>query len=184
MLGAIILTGGGSERMGTDKALLEWAGVRAVDRVAALAQAVGCGRVITAGGRAYGYSQAADETPGGGPVGGVLAGARVLRGAGCQRALVLAVDAPTIEPDDLRPLLNAEAAGAAYETLHLPLVLWLDALPAEAAPGWPLGRLIERIGALRLALPPALQPRLRGANSPEERQALLAQLGAQNSGAG
>jgi molybdopterin-guanine dinucleotide biosynthesis protein A len=36
-LGAIILCGGGSRRMGRDKALLDWGGERAIDRVAALA---------------------------------------------------------------------------------------------------------------------------------------------------
>ena len=35
-LGALILTGGASSRMGEDKALLEWGGVRAVDRLVAL----------------------------------------------------------------------------------------------------------------------------------------------------
>lgn len=183
MLGAIILTGGGSRRMGLDKASLDWAGERAVDRVAALARAAGAELVVTAGTAAYGFDHAVDETPGGGPTGGVIAGARALAEAGCERALVLAVDAPTIEPADLHPLLSAAGPGAAYETLHLPLVFQLAALPGDAKADWPLGRLTERIGAVRLALPPAAQPRLRGANSPEEREALLAALGAQKGGA-
>ena len=40
-LGAIILSGGASSRMGVDKAAMDWLGRRAVDRVADLAFEVG-----------------------------------------------------------------------------------------------------------------------------------------------
>lgn len=169
-LGAIILCGGGSVRMGQDKALLEWGGVRAVDRVAALARAAGAAEVLTAG-RDYGLDWVADPQDGGGPVGGVLAGAAALRGRGCDRALVLAVDAPTLTVEDLAPLLAVEA-GATFEVSPVPMVLPLGSAPEDALPGWPLRRLVERAGLAVLACPAEARARLLGANTPEERDRL------------
>lgn len=174
-LGAMILTGGGSSRMGADKAALAWDGVRAVDRVAALARAVGAASVVTVGVGDYGLPVVDDEPSEAGPAAGVFAGAAALAARGHTRILVLATDAPTIEPADLAPLLAAPAPGAAYEGLHLPLVLDCDALPAAEA-GWPMARLVERAGVARPAAPPGAALRLRGANTPEERDVLLAAL--------
>lgn len=175
-LGAIILTGGASSRMGSDKAQALWAGMRAVDRVAALAGACGAAPVMTAGGHAYGFAFTPDDAEGGGPVGGVIAGVRALRDAGCTRALILAVDAPTLEAADVALLLAEPTPGAAFEGLHLPMVLDLAALPQDAAAGWPLGRLAERAGLRRIVCPPERLERVRGANTPTERQALLGPL--------
>ena len=169
--GAIILTGGASRRMGADKAVLDWDGQRAVDRVAALATAAGAVRVLTAG-RDHGLDHVDDAVAGAGPVGGVLAGARALAADGLARALVLAVDAPTATADDLAPLLAADGAGAFYEGLPVPMVMTLAALPAEAEAGWPLRRLVERTGLMALACEEAVRARLRGANTPEERAEL------------
>ena len=173
-LGAMILTGGGSTRMGVDKATQLWAGVSAVERVAALAAAVGASPVITVGGAPHGLAHVRDEPPLGGPVGGVLAGAAHLRAAGCTRILVLAVDAPTLQAGDLAPLIAADAPGAAYEGLHLPLVASLSALPADAEAGWPLARLAERAGLARPSCAAEVAARIRGANTLDERNALLA----------
>ncbi len=187
-LGAIILSGGASSRMGVDKAVMDWRGRRAVDRVADLAFEVGAQIVVTVGTVDYGLPRVVEATPLGGPVGGVLAGAQALRDAGCQRALVLAVDAPSLAAGDLAPLLAIGAAGGAYEGLHLPLVVALDALASDARPDWPMARLVEGAGVTRLAPPSQAQARLRGANTPQEREALLAELAArenaQNHGAG
>lgn len=174
--GAMILTGGASRRMGAEKAALDWLGQRAVDRVAAVAAAAGLDPIVTVGPDDYGYSRVVDEPPLGGPAGGVLAGAAALAEAGCERAMVLAVDAPSLTVEDLNPLLAQGGAGAAFEGLHLPLVVVLAAIPAEAEAGWPLGRLAERAGVVRLACPPHAHARLRGANTQEERQALLSEL--------
>lgn len=165
-LGAIILCGGGSRRMGRDKAALDWNGRRAVDLVADLARAVGAGALVTAGAD-LGLPWVADDAAGAGPVGGVLAGARAL---GTARLLVLAVDAPTITPDDLAPLLTT---GGCYEGLPVPMVLDAAALPADAEAGWPLRRLVERAGLQALPVPDGALARLRGANTPEERDVLL-----------
>jgi molybdopterin-guanine dinucleotide biosynthesis protein A len=187
-LGAMILTGGLSTRMGEDKALTLWRGVRGVDRVADLAAALGAEVVATVGAAAYGLPHVCDARPHGGPVGGVLAGAAWLRASGCGRALVLAVDAPTARAEDLAPLLAAGGAGAAFEGLHLPLVIALDALPPDARDDWPMARLVERAGLARLVCPGASAARVRGANTPAERETLLATLAetesAQKSGAG
>lgn len=170
-LGALILMGGGSTRMGRDKAELDWGGATAVERCRALAQAVGADTVMTVGP----VGDVQDEMPGAGPVGGVLAGVRALAAGGAERALILAVDAPTITPVDLAPLLTAPAPGAAYRGLHLPMVLALEVVAPDADAGWPIARLIDRAGLTRLD--PALEAlaRLRGANTPEERAALLAE---------
>ena len=175
MPGVIILTGGASARMGADKAEQLWAGVRAVDRVAALAQAVGAAPIFTVGVADYGWAHIAEPTPLGGPVGGVLAGIERLRAEGNDRALILAVDAPTIRPADLEPLLT-RPAGAAFEGLHLPVLLPLASVPNDAEAGWPLARLLERANVERVVANPDAYARLRGANTPDEREALLADI--------
>lgn len=165
-LGAIILCGGASRRMGRDKALLDWGGQRAVDRVAGLARAAGANALVTAGAD-LGLPWAADDAALAGPVGGILAGARAL---GTARLLVLAVDAPTVLLEDLAPLL---AEGGYYEGLPVPMVVEASALPADAEAGWPLRRFVERAGLVSLPVPEGAMARLRGANTPEEREDLL-----------
>jgi len=172
-LGAIILVGGASSRMGSDKASLEWGGRRAVDRVADLARAAGADVVITAGGD-YGLPFVEDPSPQAGPVAGLLASAPALRQAGACRILILAVDAPTLRAADLKPLLGASGPGAAYAGFPLPAVMDLAAFPTEARADWPLRRFIEQADLAVLPCPLDLAPRLRGANTPEERAALLA----------
>ena len=170
--GALILTGGGSRRLGRDKAVLEWGGVRAVDRVAELARAVGAREVLTVGAD-LGLPWVPDPEPGAGPVGGVLAGVEALRALGLGRALILAVDAPTLTAEDLAPLLAAVVPGAAYDGLPLPMVLSFAAVPEGVEAGWPLRRLVERAGLLTVGLAADAEARLRGANTPEERARLL-----------
>lgn len=173
-LGVIILAGGGGVRMGADKAELLWDGRRAVDRLADLSRTLGADAVVTAGPRDYGLPSASEDPPGGGPVAGIVAGVRAL--GGCARVLVLPVDAPTVTAEDLAPLLASAAPGAAYEGLHLPILIEAGAVPADAAAGWPVARLVERTGLARLPVPPGAAARLRGANTPQEREDLLRRL--------
>jgi molybdopterin-guanine dinucleotide biosynthesis protein A len=172
-LGALVLTGGASARMGADKAKLDWGGARAVDLCAALAKAVGADPLFTVGREPLGLPHVDDDAPLGGPVGGVIAGARALAVRGCVRALVLAVDAPTIRPEDLSDLLAQPAPGAAFEASHLPLVLDPRRLPSAAASGWSIRRFIEAAGLARIACRPDQAERLRGANTRAERARLL-----------
>ena len=171
-LGAIILTGGRSLRMGEDKALQLWDGKRAIDLVAALAVSIPARPIVTAGPSDYGYPMIPDALRWAGPVGGVMAGAAALQAAGCTRALVLAVDAPTIRRADLQPLLENPATAGCYAGLPLPMVIHLP-LPAACLPDWPLARLADAAGAARLVCPEEMVPRLRGANDAAERLSLL-----------
>jgi molybdopterin-guanine dinucleotide biosynthesis protein A len=175
-LGFLILAGGRSSRMGTDKAGQLWAGRRAVDRLAELSRAIGAEALMTAGPRDYGWPFAADEGDDGGPVAGLAAGGAALGRLGCTRILAVAVDAPTITPADLGPLIAAPSPGGAYADLNLPLAWDLSATPAGAGGGWSVRRFIDAAGLARLACPADAEPRLRGANTPAERAALLAGL--------
>jgi molybdopterin-guanine dinucleotide biosynthesis protein A len=179
-LGAMILSGGASSRMGADKGELDWLGLRAIDRVADVARKVGAASVVTVGARDYGLPHVVEDPPLSGPVGGVLMGAAFLRAAGCTRALVLAVDAPTLTAEDLAPLLRAPPPGAAFQGLHVPLVFELAALPEDTEPGWPMARFAERSGVSRLPCAAHAYPRLRGANTPQEREDLLRELAARD----
>jgi molybdopterin-guanine dinucleotide biosynthesis protein A len=159
--------------MGEDKALQLWNGARAIDLVVALAKSIPAQAIVTAGHSDYGYPFAADALRWGGPVGGVMAGAAALQAEGCSRALILAVDAPTIGVEDLRPLLAKQAA--CYAGLPLPMVVALP-LPAECLPNWPLARLADAAGVEGLVRPDEAVLRLRGANTEPERLRLLAEM--------
>ena len=183
-LGALVLTGGRSSRMGADKAELEWLGVRAVDRVAHIAAEAGAAPIISVGPRGHGLQHVLDDEAFGGPVGAIAAGARALLEAGCERALILAVDAPTLQLEDLRPLLAHQDPGAVFKGLHLPMVLNLRALPDDSQADWPIDRLVDRAGLARLDCPAEALARLRGANTPAEREALLQSLRTASAAAG
>jgi len=170
-LGAIILAGGASRRMGEDKAAQMWGNRRAIDHVAALARAVGAAPVITSGGGDYGLPRVSEPVPLSGPVAGVLAGVARLAGA-VERVLILAVDAPTIRAADLQPLLDVAGPGAAYAGLPLPMVVRLAAIPTDARDAWPLMRLVAHAGLRLLPLQQASAARIRGANTPLERARL------------
>jgi molybdopterin-guanine dinucleotide biosynthesis protein A len=173
-LGALILAGGASRRMGADKAAQDWGGFRAIDRVEMLAVEAGARPVLVCGAD-LGLPFVPDPFPQAGPVAGLLAGASALRRLGCERCLVLAVDAPTLRPSDLTPLFDA-AEGAAFAEFPLPMVLPLDAVPPDAEADWPLRRFVERAGLRRPPCAAGAEMRIRGANTHEERQRLLADL--------
>jgi molybdopterin-guanine dinucleotide biosynthesis protein A len=175
-LDAIILTGGGSHRMGQDKASQLWGGRRAVDLVADLARSLGASRVLTSGEGDFGLERVRDPFPQSGPVSGVMAGLAALA-PDAQRILILAVDAPTLTGHDLAPLLAAPSPGAAFVGLPIPMVADRTAFPVDAEADWPLRRLVERAGLNQIEPDPTAALRLRGANTPEEHERLLREAG-------
>lgn len=93
----LLLTGGSSLRLGTDKATLVARGERLVDRLSRLLGEV-CDPVLEIG-PGYGECPSVRETPpGGGPLAALAAGASALAGRRYEgAALVLAVDLPGID---------------------------------------------------------------------------------------
>lgn len=163
-LAAIILAGGRSSRMGTDKALIAWSGRRAIDRVVDLAKAAGADQVLVSG-PDYGHPHLPDDEAHSGPPQALLRAAATLRGA--ERILVLAVDSPLLRPADLAPLLNSDGPGAIYAGHPLPMVVGHAKLVSISG-----ARSLKSIAeACRLACLPVsreLEARIRGPNTPEE----------------
>ena len=106
----VLLAGGESRRLGTDKAALEVDGEPLAARVArVLAEA--CDEVLVASGDGtrldrldLGFPQVADATPGAGPLGGIVAG---LERARHPLVAVVAVDMPNASAPLLRLLADA-----------------------------------------------------------------------------
>jgi molybdopterin-guanine dinucleotide biosynthesis protein A len=105
----LLLTGGASRRMGTDKALLEIDGRRLAERAASVLSAV-CDPVIEVGPGVSGLPAVREDPPGQGPLAALGAGAAELRRLGhAGPALLLAVDMPSVGAVLLR--LLAERPG-------------------------------------------------------------------------
>ena len=110
-IGGLLLTGGASRRMGTDKALIEVGGQRLVDRAAAVLSAV-ADPVVEVGPGWSGLPAVREDPPGSGPLAALSAGAAALRAGGHDGpVLVLAVDMPRVDEQLLRFL--AGRAGTA-----------------------------------------------------------------------
>lgn len=112
-LGAAVLAGGQSSRMGSTKALMEVDGRAMADRVLDAARAVGADPVVILGGdpkELAGLSAPVvlDRYPGEGPVGGVLGALRHFEGI-ADRVLVLPCDLAHLDAATLFPLIEAEA---------------------------------------------------------------------------
>lgn len=163
-LGAVILAGGRSSRMGADKASLLWDGRRAIDLVADLARSVGAAAVIVSGAD-YGLPYAPDPQPDAGPAAGLFNAAAVLKDVSC--ILALAVDAPTLHKDDLRLLLAAARPGSVFEDQPLPMLVERDAL-LRASGATSLKAIVRTCGLQKLPLPCHMRARVRGANTPQE----------------
>lgn len=117
-LAGLLLAGGASRRMGTDKALLVVGGQTLAARGVALLRAVcGGGVLVAPGGRplGLGLDEVPDAVPGSGPLGGLVAG---LERAAAPLVAVLAVDLPLASG----PVLRALAAVWDGEDAVLPVV--------------------------------------------------------------
>lgn len=112
-IAGLLLTGGASRRMGTDKALIEVDGQRLVDRAAAVLGAV-ADPVIEVGPGWSGLPAVREDPPGSGPLAALSAGAAALRAAGHDGpVLLLAVDMPRVGVELLRFLAGRAGPGTA-----------------------------------------------------------------------
>jgi molybdenum cofactor guanylyltransferase len=91
----VLLTGGASRRMTTDKAAIVWRGETLAAR-AARALTVACDPVIEVGSGATELRCVREDPPGSGPLAALVAGARAMGSRG--PVVLLACDLPFVEP--------------------------------------------------------------------------------------
>lgn len=183
----VVLAGGRSRRMGQDKAQLIWQGRRQIDRSFELLRAAGCSRVVISGDYLQ-YPHVSDQYPERGPLGGL---ASVAASEPETRWLVSAIDQPLLDVTLLRALLEgllvAADSGRAlcrYGEDPLPMALlvapgtrrWMHYAVCGNSPGHrSLKALQEHLRIHALPADAATRARLRGANTPDEWDALLDQ---------
>jgi molybdenum cofactor guanylyltransferase len=110
-LGAIVLVGGRSTRMGTAKALLDWHGSTMARRVTGIVgRAASPVVVVHEAGQELpplpGVELVADASPGRGPLEGIAAGMRALTGR-CRCVFVSSTDLPHLHPEFVRSVARA-----------------------------------------------------------------------------
>jgi molybdenum cofactor guanylyltransferase len=105
--GGVVLTGGASRRMATDKAAIVWRGETLAARAARVLTSV-CDPVVEVGSGVSGLPCVREDPPGSGPLAALVAGARAL--AGHAPIVLLACDLPFVEAPVLE--LLAEWPGA------------------------------------------------------------------------
>jgi molybdopterin-guanine dinucleotide biosynthesis protein A len=107
---AFVLTGGRSSRMGSDKALLSWAGETLLQHTLAIARDA-CGQVVICGARSlYGKfgEVIEDAEPGHGPLSGIQA---ALHATQSELNLILSVDVPLMTAEFLSWFLQQARSG-------------------------------------------------------------------------
>jgi FdhD protein len=133
----LLLTGGRSRRMGTDKATVEVGGVPLAQRLAAVLAAALDGPVLEVGPGRTALPTAPEDRPGDGPLAAVAAGARALRAGGHDgAAVVLACDLPFADEALVRFL--ADQPGTAVPVVDgrvQSLCARYDGAALAAAPG-------------------------------------------------
>lgn len=168
----VILTGGKSRRMGTDKALLKLDGaamsLRLAERFAALAPVYfsvdRAGRFPVAG-----YGELVDRYAGQGPLNGIVS---AFRGTQADYALLMATDMPNASPDAAERLLEKIGLHDACLFGDEPLfALYRRSCLAAAEQCLAAGRnamraLLERVDVLHL--PPEDETIFANLNTPEE----------------
>ena len=172
----LILAGGRSQRMGRDKAMLDFGGRSLLAHAVATLQAAGVTQVLVSGDRP-GFNSQPDRIPGQGPLGGLFS---VQPDPQADALLVLPVDMPWLDA----ALLQCLMAGAdgqhclRFQGYMLPFVLPLrDPRFAALREDWWAGRwqgrrsldaLQQTLNVQELAVSSDINRRLVNVNTPED----------------
>ena len=169
----LILAGGRSSRMGTDKASLAYRGTTLLEHMKNIARSLGSGRVIVGGGT---HGDLPDPIVGAGPAANLAALAEIQGGPA--RWLVIPVDMPLLTPPLLQRLVAAGPDGAFFADHPLPLALTIDSrtrgvlqgVRADLAKGQSISvrHILAQIGARALTPNPGELDQLVNANTPTE----------------
>lgn len=172
---AVLLAGGRSSRMGTDKAMLPWGAGTLIAHMHALLLTAGARQVVVSGHRPE-FDGVPDAQPGTGPMGALAQLAPQLQEG---QWLVVPIDMPLLTVELVHALLSVDAACACVEDHPLPMALRLDAgvravladIGAREGRVRSLRALHERLRATYVPAPPWREA-LRNGNTPEEWDAL------------
>jgi len=169
----LILAGGRSSRMGSDKAALAYRGTTLIEHMKNKARSLGSERVLVGGGP---YGDLPDPVGGAGPAASLIALAGVEGGP--SRWLVIPVDMPLLMPPLLQRLVAAAPDGAFFAAHPLPLALSMDSrtrgvlqgVRADLATGQSISvrHILTQIGATALAPSQGELEQLVNANTPDE----------------
>ncbi|GHF20539.1 molybdenum cofactor guanylyltransferase [Kordiimonas sediminis] len=159
----VVLAGGRSMRMRTDKASLLWQGQTFLDRAISLLQSAGVQPVVVLG-RPDHPNGIADRVSDCGP-GVALLDFLAQRPVGT-RALVIPVDMPFLTADLLRPLLET-GKGCRYQGHVMPAVLLRQKdLPVTDR----VSRVVNNLSEVSLSVPEGDAARFASCNTPEDLQ--------------
>ena len=182
----LVLAGGLSSRMGTNKALLKIENETLLDRTLRFLKHIGCPDVLVSG-QYDGYHCVNDHEQLG-PLSGIYAG---LKACETEKMLILPVDMPYMSIDLLQLLgrLRFDSAGACYLDQPFPMLLrksdetldLLTHLLSEATPEnqRSLFRFIKLAHITMLPISPIYHDCFKSTNTPEEWQKYLQHLSEQ-----
>lgn len=173
----VVLAGGRSSRMGSDKALLEWQGRPLLQHMQALLRTAGAGRVVVSGDYP-GDDVVPDRFRDIGPLGGVASVAEALPDG---VLLLVPVDMPLLTPALLATLVDGGGDCACIEGYMLPMRLrldgrtraWLRQMPAWSPPERSMHALRTALGGSWLAAPTDGSDQLVNCNTLEQWRELV-----------
>lgn len=179
--GAFLLAGGGSRRMGQDKAALSYQGIPLLDHMRDLARKAGANPVLVGGGTS---ADVPDPFPGAGPANALCALAHIAQGGQPLVWIVMPVDMPLLGPALLQRLTRTAGHAAHFMDQPLPFVLRLDthvrtyagdvARRLAAGDSISLYHVLEDLQATVLTPSEAERAQLVNANTPSDWQTMLA----------
>ncbi len=159
----VVLAGGRSSRMGTDKSSLRWQGQRLLDYMIKLLLASGVDRVLVSGNIA-GYDCIPDDQPASGP--GRALSAVLNHLPAHNWVLVTPVDMPLLTVELLRRLVNNRAGY--YVNYPLPALLPTRSSTGEFMQADSIRKLHQLAGSISLDLPPDVDQCLSNLNTPQD----------------
>ena len=174
----VVLAGGRSSRMGTDKSQLLVNGRPMVVHMASLLKNVGMDEVVISCKKPVreavreavrdveGFISIADKTPFQGPAQGMLTVATDASLQNAERLLFVPVDMPLLTEEILQTLL-AEQQSCYFTDCFLPCVLYKKNLQDVAEETTSVKHLLEQAGAVALAKPAGYENQFLNTNTPE-----------------
>lgn len=178
-LHGLVLAGGRSSRMGTDKTRLLWQGKPLFRHMAELLSNTGIRQVMISGQGFTGENSVADIIPQRGPLSGIHAALQRLPSG--DRLLVCPVDMPLLPLVAIR-LLGMQSVLCCFEGFTLPLLLPVNAsartaidraIHSDNTKDYALWRLYQQLDGQTIPLPQAMTDYFENANTPEDWRHLM-----------